>query len=29
MSNKVKTIYENYDGIELKQWLDVQSNRRS
>ena len=22
MSNKAKTIYENYDGIELKQWLD-------
>ena len=28
MSNKVKTIYENFDGIELKQWLDVQTNRR-
>ena len=22
MSNKAKTIYENFDGIELKQWLD-------
>lgn len=22
MSNKAKTIYENHDGIELKQWLD-------
>ena len=28
MSNKVKTLYESQDGIELKQWLDVQSNRR-
>ena len=27
MSNKVKTLYENKDGIELKQWLDVESNR--
>jgi len=28
MSNKVKTLFESKDGIELKQWLDVQSNRR-
>ena len=28
MSNKVKTLYESQDGIELKQWLDVQANRR-
>jgi hypothetical protein len=28
MSNRVKTLYENKDGIELKQWLDVESNRR-
>ena len=28
MSNKVKTIYESPDGIELKPWLDIQSNRR-
>ena len=27
MSNKVKTLYENKDGIELKPWLDVSSNR--
>ena len=27
MSNKVKTLYESQDGIELKQWLDVQANR--
>ena len=28
MSNKVKTIYENKDGTELKPWLDKESNRR-
>jgi len=28
MSNKVKTIYESNDGIELKQWLDKETNRR-
>lgn len=28
MSNKVKIIYENKDGIELAQWLSSESNRR-
>ena len=28
MSNKVKIVYENKDGIELKQWLDKEANRR-
>ena len=26
--NKVKTLFESSDGMELKQWLDQQSNRR-
>ena len=26
-SNKVQTLYENYDGIELSPWLKVESNR--
>ena len=29
MSNKVKTIYENLDGIELAQWLGKETNRQS
>ena len=29
MSNKVKKLYENLDGIELAQWLSSESNRRS
>lgn len=29
MSNKVKTVYENLDGIELAQWLGKEANRRS
>ena len=28
MSNKVKTIYENRNGVELKPWLYTESNRR-
>ena len=28
MSNKVKIIYENLDGIELAQWLGKETNRR-
>ncbi len=29
MTNKVKTVYENYDGIELAEWLRKETNRRS
>ena len=29
MTNKVKIVYENYDGIELAEWLRKETNRRS
>ena len=28
MSNKVKTLFEDPKGTELKPWLDIESNRR-